>query len=207
MEKSALETLKSGFFYLLAAAAVAVVVVVLSIIIIAAVAAAPYWRSVAVGAVILLFVLLLVAVGIALYAIFGKIRPGMHQLSEVDSGFRICYTGTTLMLVGLAVLAPGLILLAADFFGSLSTGVGTTTGGLSLALLLIGGAVAWVGNILTFAVGAFKLYSRYKNRLYAAAGILFAADAALLLVASSGMFTIVGYVLMYVALKRTLFSL
>jgi hypothetical protein len=105
---------------------------------------------------------------------------------------------------GIAVLAPGLILLAADFFTFSLPASGAAVGG--LVLFLIGGAVAWVGNVLTFAVGTFKLYSRYKNPLYMAVGILFAADATLLLIASSGVLTIVGYVLMYVALKHTLFS-
>jgi hypothetical protein len=31
----------------------------------------------------------------------------MRQLSEVGNGFRICYRGTTLMLVGFAMLALG----------------------------------------------------------------------------------------------------
>jgi hypothetical protein len=208
MEKSALETLKSGFLYLLAAAAVAVVVVALSIIIIAAVAAAPYWRFAAAGVAVLMFVLLLAAVGIALYAIFGKIRPGMRKLSEVDGRFRICYTGTTLMLVGIAVLVPGITLLVVDFFmfNSLPVGIGAVTGGFSLALLIVGGVVGLVGHILTFVVGAFKLYGKYRNPLYVVAGTLFAVDAALLPLGYSGMFTIVGCILMYVAINRTLFS-
>jgi len=54
------------------------------------------------------FTLLLPSIIIVfLYAVFWKIRPGMRQLSEVDGRFRVCYTGTTLMLVGLAVLALG----------------------------------------------------------------------------------------------------
>jgi hypothetical protein len=120
----------------------------------------------------------------------------MRRLSEVDGGFRICYTGTTLMLVGLAILAPGLLVLTAEFAGFPPLGA---PGGLILALLLIGGA--WIGNVLTFAVGAFKLYRRHQNPLYMAAGILFAADAALLLLNLSGMLTLAGYALMYTALN------
>ncbi len=59
------------------------------------------------GVVIFLTLLLLAIIVVFLYAIFGKIRPGMRQLSEVDSRFRICYTGTTLILVGLAILSLG----------------------------------------------------------------------------------------------------
>jgi hypothetical protein len=207
-EVLALKTLKSGFLYLLAAAAVFIIAVALSIVIIATVAAAPYWRSAAAGVAALALVLLLAATGVALYAIFGKIRPGMRQLSEADGRFRICYTGTTLMLVGIAVLALGIMILTIDFFtfNSLPVGVGTAMGGLILMMLLIGGVIGLIGHILTFPVGAFKLYGKYRNPLYAVAGILFALDTALLLIGFSGILTLVGYILMYVAINRTLFS-
>jgi len=56
-----------------------------------------------VAVVISAVALLLAAAVLLLYAVFGKIRPGMRRLSEVDNGFRISYTGTTLMLVGLVM--------------------------------------------------------------------------------------------------------
>jgi hypothetical protein len=216
VEISALRTLRSGFLYLLVAVIVGVVAALAGLLsIIAALGfmpAAPHGPSAfagVVGAVVLLLVLSLVAVGIVLYAIFGKIRPGMRQLSEVDSGFRICYTGTTLMLVGLAILVLGLIVLVAVFAAagfSPEALRGTVVSGLILALgvLLIGGIIAFIGDILTFVVGAFKLHGKYQNSLYMAAGILFVVDIALLLVGFSGILTLVGYILMYIALGDTI---
>ena len=214
VEISALRTLRDGFLYLLIAVIVGVVAALAGLLsIIAAIvfkAAAPHGPFAGVvGAVTFLLVLSLVAVGMALYAIFGKIRPGMRQLSELDSGFRICYTGTTLMLVGLAILVLGLIVLAAVFAAagfSPEAHRGNVVSGLILALgvLLIGGIIAWIGNILTFVVSAFTLHSRYQNSLYMAAGILFILDIALFLVGFSGILSLVGYILMYIALGDTI---
>jgi hypothetical protein len=216
VEISALKMLRSGFLYLLVAVIVGVVAALAGLLsIIAAfgfMAAAPHGPSAfagVIGAVALLLVLSLVAVGIVLYAIFGKIRPGMRQLSEVDNGFRICYTGTTLMLVGLVILVLGLIVLAAVFAAagfSPEALRGTVVSGLILALgvLLIGGIIAFIGDILTFVVGAFKLHGKYQNSLYMVAGILFVVDIALLLVGISGILTLVGYILMYIALGDTI---
>jgi hypothetical protein len=215
VEISALRTLRSGFLYLLVAVIMGIVAALAGLIsIIAAfgfMAAAPHGPSAfagVIGAVATLLVLSLVAVGIVLYAIFGKIRPGMRQLSEVDSGFRICYTGTTLMLVGLVIVALGLIVVVAVFAAAGSspeTMRGAVIGGLTLfGVLVIGAIIALIGNILTFVVGAFKLHSRYQNSLYMAAGILFVLDIALFLVGFSGILTLVGYILMYIALGDTI---
>jgi len=213
-EISALRTLRDGFLYLLIAVIVGVVAALAGLLsIIAAIvfkAAAPHGPFAGVvGAVAFLLVLSLVAVGMALYAIFGKIRPGMRQLSEIDRGFHISYTGTTLMLVGFAILVLGLIVLAAVFAAAGSSPEahrGTVVSGLILTLgvLLIGGVIAWIGNILTFVVSAFTLHSRYQNSLYVAAGILFILNIALFLVGFSGILSLVGYILMYIALGDTI---
>jgi MFS family permease len=214
VEISALRTLRSGFLYLLVAVIMGIVAALAGLIsIIAAfgfMAAAPHGPSAfagVIGAVALLLVLSLVAVGIVLYAIFGKIRPGVRQLSEVDNGFRICYTGTTLILVGLAILVLGLVVFAITILTSLYfTSPTVASGGFMLALgvIIISGIIAFIGNILTFVVGAFKLHSRYQNSLYMAAGILFVLDIALLLVGFSGILSLVGYILMYIALGDTI---
>ncbi|MFZ8842174.1 MAG: DUF973 family protein [Pyrobaculum sp.] len=236
VEISALRTLRSGFLYVLVAVIVGVVAALAGLLsIIAALGyrpagsgffyllvavivgaalgctpAAPHGPSAFAGVVGAVVLLLVPSLVIVLYAIFGKIRPGMRQLSEVDSVFRICYTGTTLMLVGLAILVLGLIVLAAVFAAaSFSPEAlrGTVVSGLILALgvLLIGGIIAFfIGDILTFVVGAFKLHGKYQNSLYMAAGILFVVDIALLLVGVSGILTLVGYILMYIALGDTI---
>ena len=194
VEISALETLGSGLLYLLFATIINIAAALVRLLYI-----------VAANAVILY----IMAVGIVLFAIFAMIRPGMRQLSEVDSGFRICYTGTTLLLVGLVIMVLGLIVLiavsATAGFLPKATG-GTVLGGLTLTLgvPLIGAIIAWIGNILTFVVGAFLLYSKYQNSLYMAAGILFVIDIAMSLVGFPGILTLVGYILMYKALDNTI---
>jgi hypothetical protein len=193
VEISALETLGSGLLYLLFAAIINI-----------AAALVRLHYSVAANAVILH----IMAVGIVLFAIFAMIRPGMRQLSEVDSGFRICYTGTTLLLVGLVIMVLGLIVLVAvpatAGFTPEATG-GAVIGGLTLfGVSFIGAIIAWIGNILTFVVGAFLLYSKYQDSLYMAAGILFIIDIAMFLVGFSGILTLVGYILMYKALDNTI---
>ncbi len=199
VEIGALRTLRSGFLYLLVAVVMSTVAVSVGFVSI------PHGASASagvVGAVVLLLVLLLFAVGIALYAIFGKIRPGMRQLSEVDNGFRICYTGTTLMLVGLVIMVLGLIVLAAVFAAASSSAV---IGGLALfGVFVIGAIIALIGNILTFVVGAFKLHSRYQNSLYMVAGILFVIGIILMFLGLGGILTAVGYILMYMALGDTI---
>ncbi len=202
VEISALKTLRSGFLYLLIAVIVGIVAVSAGL---ASIPQPSAFAGVA-GAVATLLILLLVAVGIALYAIFGKIRPGIRQLSEVDSGFRICYTGTTLMLTGLVIVVLGLIVLAAMFAAASSSPEITVIGGLILAfgVLLIGGIIGLIGNILTFVVGAFKLRSRYQNSLYMVAGILFVVDILLMFLGLGGILSAVGYILMYIALGGTI---
>jgi len=206
VEISALRTLRDGFLYLLVAVIMGIVAAFGFIV---AVPHGPSAFAGVVGTVATLLILLLVAVGMALYAIFGKIRPGMRQLSEVDNGFRICYTGTTLMLVGLVIVVLGIIVLAAVFAAagfSPEALRGTVVSGLDLALgvLLIGGIIAFIGHIMTFVVGAFKLHGKYQNSLYMAAGILFVVDIVLLLVGIYGILTSVGYILMYIALGDTI---
>ncbi len=162
------------------------------------------------GVVIFLTLLLLAIIVVFFYAIFGKIRPGMRQLSEVDSRFRICYTGTTLMLVGLAILSLGAAVAVA-----LATEYTVSSLILTVGVLLIGGIIAFIGYVLTFVVGAFKLHGKYRNPLYMAAGISFVVgifltsigllglDAAFTALVGLGI-TAVGYVLIYIALGGTI---
>jgi hypothetical protein len=211
-EMSALKTLRSGFFYLSAAIAMLV--------------AEPVFRSVIfvyasslvgmMGMAVFVTVLMLSIVVIFLYAIFGKIRTGMRQLSEVDSQFRICYTGTTLMLVGLAVLTLGIVV-------NMTVGIAVNmTPEVENALLVIlglggvyiGYTITFIGHVLTFAVGAFKLHGRYRNPLYVAAGTFFVLsifltpigllrlDVVLTLAGLS--IAAVSYVLIYIALGHTI---
>ena len=212
-EASALKTLRSGFFYLSAAMTVLTAVVASAPAVFICISSLAGMVVMVISAV----ALLLATAVLLLYAIFGKIRPGMRQLSEVDNGFRICYTGTTLMLVGLAMLAFG-----AGIGMMIGAALAATLVGVENAALMVL-ALGWfyasyantfIGYVLTFVVGAFKLYGKYRNPLYTAVGILFVisifltfAGLRMLNAASTlaGLGTAAaGYVLMYIALGGTI---
>ena len=206
-EVSALRTLRSGYFYLFVAT---VALTAISELLLATIYIS-YCPVSIMDKIIFLVFLLLAVVAVSLYAIFWKIRPGMRQLSEVDSRFRICHTGTTLMLVGLAMLVLGLTAVAATFATSSPMGNAAVGWLILFGVIVIGATVVFIGYILTFVASAFKLYGKYRNPLYAAAGTsfvltMFLAPASLLemgtvLFAKMGnIITAVGYVLMYTAL-------
>ncbi len=202
---SALKTLRSGFLYLSAAMAMLIAV--------AEFAPAMFTHvspSVGIMEVVFFTLLLPSAIAVFLYAVFWMIRPGMRQLSEVDGRFRVCYTGTTLVLVGLAVLALGTAAAVALATVNAESGLA-----LSVWVLLVGGIIAFMGYVLTFVAGAFKLYGKYRNPLYVAAVLLLTSGVLLALtellwlvpVSTAGLsriLTAVGYVLTYAALDGTI---
>ena len=215
-EVLALGRLSSGFLYLVAAwaATTAGAVGAALALILSAHAAAdtgagrtlPGVRELASAA--LPFIALLVAgAAAAIYAVACRIRPAMRALARVDGSFGVCHAGTAIWLIGTGIFALGAAALAA---AALSAETGLAPGPQPLSLLLgtlalaaIGGVVAVVGHVMTFAVGAFRLHGRYGNSLYMAAGILYAVDLALLLLGLGGVLTLVGHVLMRIALRDT----
>jgi hypothetical protein len=189
VEVSALRTLRGGLLCLSAATAMLI-------------AAAELMPAVHGAAV-----LLLAAFAASIYAVAWKVRPAMRRLSEADGQFRVCYRGSTLMLVGLAVLALGAAVLAA---------AGTVLSGFALAMgmLLIGSLAVSIGYVMTFVAGAFKLYRKHRDPLYIAAGTLFVLDtfltpiavgaASTALLGLSRIPTAAGYALMYVAVGNAI---
>jgi len=203
-EMSALKLLRSGFIYLFVAM---IMLIEFPEFVRIAIYVSYYYGMMCM--IIFLTLILLAIVVIFLYAIFEKIRYGMRQLSEIDSRFRICYTGTTLILVGLVVLVLGVVV-----FVALSAEY-TVSRSLVLAVLYVGGIIAFIGYILTLVVGAFKLHGKYRNPLYVAAGIFFVLSIFLTFTGLLGLDavfttrvglggTAVGYVLMYIALGGTI---
>jgi len=203
-EMSALKLLRSGFIYLFVAM---IMLIEFPEFVRIAIYVSYYYGMMYM--IIFLTLILLAIVVIFLYAIFEKIRYGMRQLSEIDSRFRICYTGTTLILVGLVVLVLGVVV-----FVALSAEY-TVSRSLVLAVLYVGGIIAFIGYILTLVVGAFKLHGKYRNPLYVAAGIFFVLSIFLTFTGLLGLDavfttrvglggTAVGYVLMYIALGGTI---
>jgi hypothetical protein len=206
VEISALRTLRSGLLYLL----VGIIMFVIA-------AEAGYLFSVylffdaliepagIMGALIVFGLLMLVSLVISLYAIFGKIRPGIRQLSQIDGGFRICYTGTTLMIAGLLIVVSGLVVAAIT--GAVEERPAIAALGSSMLafdVIIIGGIISLIGYILTFMLGAFRLHSRYQNSLYMAAGILFVIDIFLMFLRFGGILSVVGHILLYMALGDTI---
>jgi hypothetical protein len=211
----ALRTLRSGLLYLL----VGIIMFVIA-------AEAGYLFSVylfdaliepagIMGALIVFGLLMLVSLVISLYAIFGKIRPGIRQLSQIDSGFRICYTGTTFLIAGLLIVVSELVVAAIIVPVEERPAIAALGGSvLAFGVIIIGGIISLIGYILTFMLGAFRLHSRYQNSLYMAAGILFVVDILLTFLGLGGVLTAfvglgrilaaVGYVLMYMALGDTI---
>jgi hypothetical protein len=167
-EISALRTLRSNFFFLL-----------VRIIMFITAAEAGYLFSVylfdaliepagIIGASIVFGLLMLVSLDISLYAIFGKIRPGIRQLSQIGRRFSICYTGALLITAGILILMSGL------FVGTIINDVekrpdmiATALAGYimqALRVIIIGGIIGLiVCIILTLVLGAFRLRSRYKT--------------------------------------------
>jgi len=163
-----LRTLRSSFFFLL-----------VRIIMFITAAEAGYLFSVylfdaliepagIIGASIVFGLLMLVSLDISLYAIFGKIRPGIRQLSQIGRRFSICYTGALLITAGILILVSGL------FVGTIINDVekrpdmiATALAGYimqALRVIIIGGIIGLiVCIILTLVLGAFRLRSRYKT--------------------------------------------
>jgi Protein of unknown function (DUF973). len=71
-------------------------------------------------------------------------------------------------------------------------------------IVFLGSAIFIIGEVLTFVVGAFMFYERYRNTLYLLADVFLIADLALASSQVVGVLAIVGYVLMYVALGDTI---
>ncbi|MFB6470652.1 MAG: DUF973 family protein [Vulcanisaeta sp. AZ3] len=112
-------------------------------------------------------ILLIIAAAITLYAVISMIRPGFRVLANVDNRFKISYTGTTLLIIGLIIGIIGfLILIGEAAMGSAGATYGSSVAG--IAVLLI-----YVGNILAFVIGGIRLGSKYDKGLFTAAGILF----------------------------------
>lgn len=213
LEIDGVSQLKTGFLYLLISVVVAVLGVAAGLL--SFFASLSFYPAAGLGslfgAVAVFVAALVAAAAISLYAVFSKIRGGMRILSQVDGGFKICYTGTTLMIVGLLIVVLGLVVgLAAIAVGWASLQVAGPPFGMLSGLItifivaLIGGVIYFIGEILTFIIGAFKLNGRYNNSLYMVAGILYIIDIALIIAGIAGILTLVGHILMYIALRDTL---
>ncbi len=133
-----------------------------------------------------------------------RFRSGYRDLKGMDRAFGVCYTGTNLLLIGLAVVASGLLIMLAALT-SASAGlaaIGAVLG--ALAVLLVGGIMGLVGHVLAYIVGAFKLDNRYGDSRYMVAGVLFIIDLILIFFLLFGILTFVGFILLYAALGDTL---
>ena len=164
-----------------------------------------------IGTLIVFLVVILLATGISLYTILRKIRDGMRLMTQVYEDFGICYKGTTLMLGGPIIMALGLIVAVTSvaialtnivnspsitsWHGAFSAMAGAITGGNILSI--IGFIIIMIGQILVFGIGGLRLRDKYDNILYLVAGILF-------IIGVVGPLSLVGCILMYIALGDTI---
>ena len=215
MEYEGLLKLRKGFLYLIVAAVMLFAGLVMGLVSLFYVLAMPgavfHGTSVVFSTLAALASILLVSFVLHLYAVFSKIRGGYRDLSRVDKGFGICYSGTTLMLVGLVIAIIGALALIAFVASAMSAFPpgGPPPGGdvvamfiLPLGMVLLGLVLVFVGNILVYIIGAFKLNDRYKDSLFLAAGILYIIDLVLALLGLVGLLQFVGHIIMYVALGK-----
>lgn len=209
METEALRTLHEGFLYLVMGSIIVAVSSLLApgLALRVGAGAAP---SANLGLITALSVMLLIGSAFNLYAVLGKIRGGMRELSSIDGGFRISYVGTALISIGLVVSMSVFIALVVSMSRASAPDVLVTPGGPPSRL--VGAVVAaqfgtffqLIGALLTFVGGAFKLYGRYGGALFLAAGVLYVVDLLLAFLGLQGLLQFVGHVLMYIALGNAI---
>jgi len=107
--------------------------------------------------IVTFFALFIIGAIILLISLF-RLREGYSKLRNIDSRFGICYTGTTLIFIGLIIAIIGAILSIVL---------------IGLPILILGSIIYLIGWILSLIVGAFQLNSRYQESLFLVAGILF----------------------------------
>ncbi|AAL64460.1 DUF973 family protein [Pyrobaculum aerophilum] len=195
LELQALTTLRRGFLYL-AVASLMIIVGMASIIGVFFFARGSVVRGLTEAAILFFITAVFIGGVVALYAVFKKIRPGMRQLASVDKSFGICYTGTNLILAGFIMLILGLLVGAVALMTT-RAGILVFLGAYMAAL-----AITFIGYILSFIVGAFKLNAKYGIALFTAAGVVYILDAVVALSIRIGLLSAVGHFLMYIALGR-----
>jgi len=113
---------------------------------------------------------------IAVFAISKYLRVALKELSKIDKRFKTCYNGIIVLFLGYVIAA------------------GIYTYVYSIFLLP-------VGILLGLTLTAFRLYKIYRDWRFLAASIIYVPEAVASIFLILGVFSVVGHVLAYSALK------
>jgi hypothetical protein len=113
---------------------------------------------------------------IAVFAISKYLRVALKELSKIDKRFKTCYNGIIVLFLGYVIAA------------------GIYTYMYSIFLLP-------VGILLGLTLTAFRLYKIYRDWRFLAASIIYVPEAVASIFLILGVFSVVGHVLAYSALK------
>jgi hypothetical protein len=112
---------------------------------------------------------------IAVFAILKYIRVALKELSKIDMRFKTCYNG-------IIILSVGYITAVAYAY--------------TISVFLLP-----VGIILGFTLTASRLYKIYRDWRFLAASIIYVPEAIVSIFLLVGVFSVVGHMLTYSALK------
>jgi len=113
---------------------------------------------------------------IAVFAISKYLRVALKELSKIDKRFKTCYNGIIILFLGYVIAA------------------GIYTYMYSIFLLP-------VGILLGLTLTAFRLYKICRDWRFLAASIIYVPEAVASIFLILGVFSVVGHVLAYSALK------
>jgi len=170
------------------------------------------------GAITAFMILLIVGLILGLVAIFAKLIPGLGKLRQWRAELSTAHTLVKIGMVWglillLLVIVLGLgVIIASAFVRSLG---GVLIGaGLAIILAIIGAILLLVGYI-GIIIACFNLNSVFRESMYLVAGVLFIVSlvisfAGILVPGSSvvsGVLSLIGWILIYVAVPRSIASL
>ena len=137
---------------------------------------------------------LIIVGAILALASFFYLMSGYSSLRRVDSEFNLPYYGLWLDIIGVIIAILGSIGLAAATIGTTNVGFLGSIYGLYVLVAILG----FIGYILGYIVGAFRLSNRYNEGNFKLAGIMYIVGIFI------GIFTLVGVILMYLGAKKVL---
>ncbi len=112
---------------------------------------------------------------VAVFAILKYIRVALKELSKIDKRFKTCYNG-------IIILSIGYITAVARAY--------------TISVFLLP-----VGIILGLTLTVFRLYKIYRDWRFIVAGVIYVPEAVTSILLILGVFSVVGHVLAYSALK------
>ena len=137
---------------------------------------------------------IIIAGGILALISFFYLMSGYSSLKRVDSDFNLPYYGLWLILIADIIGIIGAIALFASAFGTGNIGFLFSIVGLYVLVTILG----FIGYILGYIVGSFRLSSRYNEGDFKIAGIMYIVGIFI------EIFIIIGIIFTYLGAKRVL---